>query len=30
MVSSLPVGQPIPVLIHRREGNFYVVLSLPR
>ncbi len=30
LVSSLPAGQPIPVLIHRREGNFYVVLSLPR
>ncbi len=30
MVAALPAGQPVPVLIHRREGNFYVVLSLPR
>ncbi len=30
LVAGLPAGQPIPVLLHRREGNFYVVLSLPR
>nr|WP_308390105.1 DegQ family serine endoprotease [Acidithiobacillus sp. AMEEHan] len=30
LVASLPAGQPVPVLLHRREGNFYVVLSLPK
>ncbi len=30
LVASLPTGQPVPVLLHRREGNFYVVLSLPK
>ncbi len=29
LVASLPAGQPVPVLLHRQEGNFYVVLSLP-
>ncbi len=30
IVASLPAGQPIPVLLHRAQGNFYVVLTLPR
>ncbi|OYV79054.1 MAG: serine protease [Acidithiobacillus ferrivorans] len=29
LVAALPAGQPIPVLVRRGEGSFYLVLSLP-
>ncbi|MBU2847880.1 PDZ domain-containing protein, partial [Acidithiobacillus ferriphilus] len=29
LVAVLPAGQPIPVLVRRGEGSFYLVLSLP-
>lgn len=30
LIAALPAGQPIPVLVRRGEGSFYLVLSLPR
>jgi len=30
LVASLPAGQPVPVLLRRGGGSFYIVLSLPR
>ncbi len=30
LIASLPAAQPVPVLIRRGEGSFYLVLSLPR
>lgn len=30
LVASLPAGQPVPVLVRRGDGSFYIVLSLPR
>ncbi|MHB8237287.1 MAG: Do family serine endopeptidase, partial [Acidithiobacillus ferrivorans] len=30
LVAALPAGRPIPVLVRRGEGSFYLVLSLPR
>ncbi len=29
LVAALPASQPIPVLVRRGEGSFYLVLSLP-
>ncbi len=29
LVASLPAGQPVPVLVRRGDGSFYIVLSLP-
>jgi serine protease Do len=29
LVASLPAGQPVPVLIRRGEGSFYLVITLP-
>ena len=29
LAAVLPAGQPIPVLVRRGEGSFYLVLSLP-
>ncbi|MBU2737638.1 DegQ family serine endoprotease [Acidithiobacillus concretivorus] len=30
LVASLPAEQPVPVLVRRGDGSFYIVLSLPR